>query len=233
MPAEARGRRSIHPPAFTRFSTPRLRSSRRFRRQPRSPHDRPRSALAALSLGSLGAREGDAHRALRRGARREGKLSGFGWLSAARAGLTEGVLCEIALALEPPTGVSLFGGGRRADLTRHAAFGSAQIPLSRSGAISGQIGAGGVGGGELVHGAARDTLGPGFAGFVGVAGRVVQERGALPFVQVTLTVSTTHALTRTAGRDSEVHLRARGEVARSPRSLARRGRLERGAVVQR
>ena len=36
---------------------------------------------------------------------REGKLSGFGWPSAARAGLTEGVLCEIALALEPPTGV--------------------------------------------------------------------------------------------------------------------------------
>ena len=37
--------------------------------------------------------------------RREGKLSGFGWPSAARAGLTEGVLCELALALEPPTGV--------------------------------------------------------------------------------------------------------------------------------
>ena len=36
---------------------------------------------------------------------REGKLSGFGWPSAARAGLAEGVLCEIALALEPPTGV--------------------------------------------------------------------------------------------------------------------------------
>ena len=40
-----------------------------------------------------------------RGKRREGKLSGFGWPSAARAGLTEGVSCEIALALEPPTGV--------------------------------------------------------------------------------------------------------------------------------
>ena len=38
---------------------------------------------------------------------REGKLSGFGWPSAARAGLTEGVLCEIALALEPATGVVL------------------------------------------------------------------------------------------------------------------------------
>ena len=37
---------------------------------------------------------------------REGKLSGFGWPSAARAGLTEGVLCEIALALEPATGVA-------------------------------------------------------------------------------------------------------------------------------
>jgi hypothetical protein len=94
----------------------------------------------------------------------------------------------------------LFGEGRRADLTRHAVFGSVQIPLSRSGAISGQIGAGGIGGGELVHGAARDTLGPGFAGFVGIAGRVVDGRGALPFVQLTATLSSTHALTRTDAR---------------------------------
>jgi hypothetical protein len=93
----------------------------------------------------------------------------------------------------------LFGEGRRADLTRHAVFGGVQMPLSRSGALSGQIGAGGIAGGELVHGASRDTLGPGFAGFVGVAGRVVDGRGAAPFVQLTATLSATHALTRTSG----------------------------------
>ncbi len=91
----------------------------------------------------------------------------------------------------------LFGDGRRADLTRHAVFGAVQIPLSRSGAFTGQIGAGGIAGGELVHGAARDTIGPGFAGFVGIAGRIVDGRGALPFVQLTATISSTHALTHT------------------------------------
>ena len=94
----------------------------------------------------------------------------------------------------------LFGDGRRADLTRHAVLGAVQIPLSRSGALSGQIGAGGIAGGTLVHGAARDTIGPGFAGFVGIAGRVVDGRGALPFVQLTATISSTHALTRTDER---------------------------------
>jgi hypothetical protein len=93
----------------------------------------------------------------------------------------------------------LFGDGRRADLTRHAVFGAIQIPLTANGSLSGQLGAGGIAGGELVHGAARDTIGPGFAGFVGIAGRLIDGRGALPFVQLTATLSSTHALTRTDG----------------------------------
>ena len=91
----------------------------------------------------------------------------------------------------------LFGSGRRADLTRHAVFGEAQIPLSKSGAVTGLIGAGGIAGGELVHGAARDTIGPGFAGAVGIAGRVYDGKGWIPFLQLTATLSITHMGTRT------------------------------------
>jgi hypothetical protein len=94
----------------------------------------------------------------------------------------------------------LFGGGKRADLTRHAVLGSVQIPFNRSGSLSGQLGAGGIAGGELVHGAARDTIGPGFAAFGGVAWRVVDGRDAIPFVQLTATLSATHMLTRTDDR---------------------------------
>ena len=91
----------------------------------------------------------------------------------------------------------LFGEGRRADLTRHAVFGSVQIPFNRSGSFTAQLGAGGIAGGELVHGAARDTIGPGFAAFSGVAWRVVDGHDAIPFVQLTATLSATHMLTRT------------------------------------
>lgn len=92
----------------------------------------------------------------------------------------------------------LFGDGRRADLTRHAVFGALQFPLTTSGSLSMQLGAGGIAGGELVHGSARDSIGPGFAAFTGIAGRVVDGRGAMPFVQLTATVSATHAITQTA-----------------------------------
>jgi hypothetical protein len=94
----------------------------------------------------------------------------------------------------------LFGDGRRADLTRHAVFGSGQIPLDRAGRLSLQIGAGGIVRGELVHGAATDTLGPGLAVASGLAWRVVEPREALPFVQLTGTLGVTHALTRTDDR---------------------------------
>lgn len=91
----------------------------------------------------------------------------------------------------------LFGDGRRAALTRHAVFGQLQFPLTRSGAVTGLVGAGGIAGGELIHGAARDTVGPGFAGAIGVAGRVYDGKGFIPFLQLTATLSVSHMGTRT------------------------------------
>jgi hypothetical protein len=126
----------------------------------------------------------------------------------------------------------LFGSGRRAELTRHAVFGNVQIPLTRSGALSLQIGAGGIAGGELVHGAARDTLGPGFAASSGVAWRAVGARGALPFVQLTATLGVTHALTRTDDRGTRTDATTSpGARPDTPRFTALDLRL--GAVVGR
>ena len=124
----------------------------------------------------------------------------------------------------------LFGEGRRADLTRHAILGSVQIPLTRSGSLSALIGAGGVAGGTLVHGAARDTIGPGFAGFTGIAARVVDGRGALPFVQLTATLSATHALTRTDDQGTRTDgTTSPGALPATPRFTALDVRL--GAVA--
>lgn len=94
----------------------------------------------------------------------------------------------------------LFGDGRRADLTRHAVFGGVQLPLTQSGKLTAQLGAGGIVAGDLVHGAAHDTMGPGFSAFTGIAWRVVDGHDAIPFVQLTGTLSFTHALTRTDDR---------------------------------
>jgi hypothetical protein len=116
------------------------------------------------------------------------------------------------------TTLTFFDGGR-ADLTRHAAFGAVEIPLSRAGSLTAQIGAGGIAGGTLVHGAARDTIGPGFAGFAGIAKRVVDGRGALPFVQLTGTLSITHALTRNDGTRTDGTL-APGGRPETPRYTA-------------
>lgn len=91
----------------------------------------------------------------------------------------------------------LFGDGRRADLTRHAVLGSVEAPLAPR--VSLQAGAGGVLGGALTHGAARDTIGPGATGFFGVGARVYEGTRLLPFVQLTGTLSVTHMLTRADG----------------------------------
>ncbi len=112
----------------------------------------------------------------------------------------------------------LFGDGRRADLSRHAIFGGVQIPLTRSGAVTLQTGAGGIAGGTLTHGAARNTIGPRLAAFAGLAWRVVDGRAAVPFVQLTATLSATHALTRTDERgtrtDGSASPRAQPETPR-------------------
>lgn len=124
----------------------------------------------------------------------------------------------------------LFGGGKRADLTRHAVFGSVQIPLNRSASFSAQLGAGGIAGGELVHGAARDSIGPGFAAFGGVAWRVVDGHDAIPFVQLTATLSATHMLTRTDDRGTRTDgTTSPGARPESPRFTALDLRL--GAIA--
>jgi hypothetical protein len=116
------------------------------------------------------------------------------------------VMCEFPRASSPAPPIArvsaswaytsttmLFGEGRRADLTRHAVFGGVEAPIGKK--LSLHVGAGGVAGGELRHGAAIDTIGPGWSGFVGVAGRLVDERDSIPFVQLTGTLSVTHMLT--------------------------------------
>lgn len=94
-----------------------------------------------------------------------------------------------------------FGDGKRADLTRHSVFGSLEVPLASR--LSAHLGGGGIASGALEHGAARDAIGPGLTGFVGVAGRVFDGQGALPFLQLTATLSTSHAITRGNGRRTD------------------------------
>lgn len=89
----------------------------------------------------------------------------------------------------------LFGGPKRADLTRHTVFGGVEIPFASR--LSLQIAAGGVAGGDLVHDASRSTIGPGFTGAAGVAWRALTQDDARPFVQLSATLSGTHMLTRT------------------------------------
>ena len=140
---------------------------------------------------------------------------------AARAAAARPPIVRLAASYSFTSTTLLFGEGRRADLTRHAVLGSAQIPLNRTGAVSLLIGAGGVAGGTLVHGAARDTIGPGFAAFSGVALRVVDGRGAAPFVQFTGTLSATHALTRTDDRGTRTDgTTSAGALPDSPRFTA-------------
>lgn len=117
----------------------------------------------------------------------------------------------------------LFGDERRAELTRHALFGAIEIPLSPK--VVTQFGAGGVAAGELVHGAARDTMGPGAAGFFGVAVRAIPERGSWPFLQLTATLSATHAITHGNG------VRTDGSAAPESRARYTALDLRAGAIV--
>lgn len=89
------------------------------------------------------------------------------------------------------------GDDRRADLTRHTAFANLQLPLNRSGSLTGLAGVGLIAGGTLEHGAARDTIEPGIAAAVGIAPRVYDGNRYLPFVQLTLTLSFAHMNTKT------------------------------------
>ncbi|HEU4410044.1 MAG TPA: hypothetical protein VFS43_32620 [Polyangiaceae bacterium] len=101
----------------------------------------------------------------------------------------------------------LFGEGRRADFTRHAAFASVEVPVGERFALS--VAAGGVLAGALdarggASGAAagRYEVGPGLATAFGGSFRAVDGRGAAPLVLLTGTVSFTHAGTRAEGGES-------------------------------
>jgi hypothetical protein len=94
----------------------------------------------------------------------------------------------------------LFGRGRRADLTRHAAFASVEVPIGERAALS--VVAGGVLAGELDDGTRQHELGPGLATALGASYRLVDGRGAMPLVLLTGTFSFTHAGTRSGGREA-------------------------------
>lgn len=105
------------------------------------------------------------------------------------------------------TTILFIGNDRRADLTRHAAFIAAEVPLSRAptSTFSLQIGAGGIGNGALVSNASGANpsrvydIGPGFSAFTGLAWRVLDAKDDFtPFIHLTATLSFSHAATRSA-----------------------------------
>lgn len=89
----------------------------------------------------------------------------------------------------------LFGQGRRADLTRHAAFVLTELPLSST--VGLRFGAGGIFGGDLVKNQSRgrSSFGPGVTAFVGIASTIVREQASVPFLQVSATLSGSRART--------------------------------------
>jgi hypothetical protein len=91
----------------------------------------------------------------------------------------------------------LFGGDRRADLTRHAVFAGAELPLSSR--LSSTIGAGAVVAGTLERNADRFELAPGQTGFASIGWRAIDASTSAPwpFVQINTTLSVTH--TRAGG----------------------------------
>jgi hypothetical protein len=115
--------------------------------------------------------------------------------SAASGGQAPRPIARVSASYAYTSTTLLFGEGRRADLTRHSAFGAIEVPLASK--LSLQLGAGGVAGGELAYGDSRAEIGPGWSGFAGVAGRVIDGKGPWPFVQLTGTLSTTRMITRT------------------------------------
>lgn len=91
----------------------------------------------------------------------------------------------------------LFGGDRRADLTRHAVFGGAELPLGKR--LSSTIGAGAIVAGTLERNADRFELTPGPTGFASLGWRAIDasREGPWPFLQINTTLSASH--TRAGG----------------------------------
>lgn len=106
-------------------------------------------------------------------------------------------LVRVGLSYSFTSTTILFGSGRRADLIRHAAFVSAELPLGERAALS--VSTGGVAGGHLDDGPRRFSLGPGFANAIGASYRLVDGSGAAPLVLLTGAFSFTHARTSGGG----------------------------------
>lgn len=108
----------------------------------------------------------------------------------------------------------LFGEGRRASMTRAAAFASLALPVSPRVTFEGALG--GLVSGELGTPARAVGLGPGIVTALGVTWRALDGRDALPLVVVGLTLSGTFAKGDVPGRDLEAYdLRATALVGKT------------------
>lgn len=85
----------------------------------------------------------------------------------------------------------LFGRGRRADMTRTAAFGTFAIPVTPRIAFESSVG--GFAFGELRTPASTVRLGPGLVTALGLTVRAVDGTGASPLVLASATLSSTYA----------------------------------------
>lgn len=101
---------------------------------------------------------------------------------------------HLSLSWSYTTTTITFGEGRRADLQRHAVFAGSEVALG--GGASLRFGAGGVVGGQIEPHGSRADFGPGVTAFVGAAKSLVDERGAIPFVQLGGTFSFSRVATR-------------------------------------
>jgi hypothetical protein len=85
----------------------------------------------------------------------------------------------------------LFGRGRRADMTRTAAFGTFALPVAPRMAFETSVG--GFLDGELRTPASKVRLGPGLVTALGLSVRAVDGAGASPLVVASATLSSTYA----------------------------------------
>jgi hypothetical protein len=104
---------------------------------------------------------------------------------------------HLSLSWEFTTTTILFGGGKRADLQRHAVFAGSEIAVAKGLAL--RFGAGGIVEGEIHPHHDRADFGPGVTAFFGVAKTIVDEKTYVPFVQLGGTLSGSRAATRGPG----------------------------------
>jgi hypothetical protein len=94
-----------------------------------------------------------------------------------------------------------FSNGTRADFERHAAAITSEVQLSTRSSV--QLGAGGIADGRLTADRAY-SVGPGWIAFGAYAYRIVEDRGAVPFVLGS--VSAGMSVARTSAGSESAHL---------------------------